>query len=342
MTHVSPRIGIYGSGSIGTFIGAHCFQAGLDTVLVGREKLGQEIQAHGLRITDLKGTDFRLLPSQVRYATSASAMSDREIVLITLKSAATAQAAKELKPVLSSTAIVVSFQNGVRNAEVLRGILTQNPVLAGMVPYNVVWKPGAHFHSGTSGALAIEDQGDTSAKVLAALNAAGLAAEAKPNLQNVLWGKLVFNLNNALNALSGIPLREELGQAAYRKILASAMREAMQVMKQSGIKPARSGGLIPQIAPLVMSLPDFLFFRVASRMVKIDPQARSSMWEDLQRGRQTEIDFLNGEIVALAQRNGLQAPINAAITRLVKEAEKTKSAPTMSAAELAGRMKNEE
>ena len=342
MTYVSPRIGIYGSGSIGTFIGAHCFRAGLDTLLVGREKLGQEIQAHGLRITDLNGNDFRLAPSQVRYATSAGAMSDREIVLITLKSAATAQAAEELKPVLSPNAIVVSFQNGVRNAEVLRGILTQNPVLAGMVPYNVVWKPGAHFHSGTSGALAIEDRGETSAKVLAAIKAAGLEVEVKPNLQNVLWGKLVFNLNNALNALSGIPLREELGQAAYRKILALAMREAMQVMKQSGIKPARSGGLIPQIAPLVMSLPDFLFFRVASRMVKIDPQARSSMWEDLQRGRQTEIDFLNGEIVALAERNGLRAPINAAITRLVKEAEKTKSAPKMSAAELAGRMKNEE
>jgi 2-dehydropantoate 2-reductase len=70
-----------------------------------------------------------------------------------------------------------------------------------------------------------------------------------------------------------------------------------------------------------LTLPDFVCTRVASRMLAIDPQARSSMWEDLQAGRKTEVDYLNGEIVRLAERLGRGAPVNARLTALVHAAE---------------------
>ncbi|MEI2580584.1 2-dehydropantoate 2-reductase [Scytonema sp. PRP1] len=333
MTAKQLKFGILGAGSIGSYIGAHLIHAGIDTILVGREKLAQEIRGNGLRITNLTGTDFRLEPEQVQYATSEAALADRDIVLVTLKSLATEEAAHSLKKVLPPGKTVVSFQNGVRNAEVLRSILTEQDVLAGMVPYNVVWNPGAHFHCGTTGALAVEERGDISFAVVSGLQYAGLAAKAYANLPGILWGKLIFNLNNAINALADIPLREELSQPAYRKIIAAAMREALSVLQQSGIRPIASGRMLPGVAPLVLRLPNFLFFRVASNMIKIDPQARSSMWEDLQRGRKTEIDYINGEIVALAEKNGLAAPINGAITHLIKDAEKG-AKPKMSAPEL--------
>jgi 2-dehydropantoate 2-reductase len=60
------KFGILGAGSIGTYIGAHLIHAGLDTLLVGREKLAREIQENGLRITDYQGTDFHLAPQQVQ------------------------------------------------------------------------------------------------------------------------------------------------------------------------------------------------------------------------------------------------------------------------------------
>jgi len=71
----------------------------------------------------------------------------------------------------------------------------------------------------------------------------------------------------------------------------------------------------------VLALPDWLFFRVAAAMLRIDPEARSSMWEDLERGRTTEVDFINGEVVRLAREVGVEAPYNARAVDLVREAE---------------------
>lgn len=330
------KFGILGAGNIGCYIGAHLIRAGIDTILVGRENLAQEIRENGIRITDFTGTDFSLQPDQIRYTTEIESLADRDIVLVTLKNLATESAAHSLKSVLPIGKIIVSFQNGVRNADKLRSILPEMHVLAGMVPYNVVRNPRAHFHCGTSGSLLVEEQGTISQAVLSGLQLAGLAAKNHSNLPGILWGKLILNLNNSINALSGVPLREELSQPLYRKIIATTMREALLVLKQSGIRPLRSGTMIPGIVPIVLQLPNVLFFRVASSMIKIDPQARSSMWEDLQRGRETEIDYINGEIVTLANKNGLSAPINTAITVLIKESEKNRGTfSEMSALELA-------
>ncbi|MDX1270175.1 MAG: ketopantoate reductase C-terminal domain-containing protein, partial [Oceanisphaera sp.] len=73
--------------------------------------------------------------------------------------------------------------------------------------------------------------------------------------------------------------------------------------------------------PVIMKAPDFLFTRIASSMLAIDPHARSSMWEDLEQGRLTEVDWLNGEVVALAKSINRSAPVNEKITRLVHSAE---------------------
>lgn len=339
MTVNDLKFGILGAGSIGSYIGAHLLQAGLDTILVGREKLAQEIRENGLRITDFKGTDFHLAPEQVRYSTAIKSLADRDIVLVTVKSTATEETARSLKSILLAGKIVVSFQNGVHNAEVLRSILTEAHILAGMVPYNVVWNPKAHFHCGTSGVLVVEERGDVSRAVLSGLRRAGLMAKAHPNLPGILWGKLIFNLNNAINALAGIPLREELSQLAYRKIIAATMCEALLVLRESGIRPIGSGGMLPNIAPFILSLPNFLFFRIASSMIKVDPQARSSMWQDLQQGRKTEINYINGEIVALAKKNRLYAPINSEIIALIKKVEtQGGGSPKMPAIEIAKRL----
>jgi 2-dehydropantoate 2-reductase len=332
------KIGILGAGSIGCYLGAHFLHAGMDTILVGRETLAHEIHDNGLRITDFRGKNVWLSPKQVSYATDIAALADRDLILVTLKSAATEEAAQQLKAIIGEQAIVVSFQNGVNNATILRSILTQTEVLAGMVPFNVVWNPGAHFHCGTSGALVVEERGSVTRKVISVLHDAGLEANASANVQGILWGKLIFNLNNAINALSGIPLREQISQSGYRKIMAAVMREGLSILKKSGIHPQRSGRMIPNIAPLFLSLPDFLFFRVASGMIKIDPKARSSMWQDLQRGRKTEIDYINGEILALARQHQLSAPINTAIIAMIKEAEQTGHVPYLSASALAKRL----
>ena len=142
----------------------------------------------------------------------------------------------------------------------------------------------------------------------------------------IQWGKLLLNLNNPVNALSGMPLREELMQAGYRRCLAALQEEALQVLRAAGIEPAQLTAVTPQAFLRVLRLPTFLFRLAARQALKIDAKARSSMADDLSAGRPTEIAWLCGEVQRLAQSLGLQAPLNSRMQALV-EASPHRGAP---------------
>jgi 2-dehydropantoate 2-reductase len=137
----------------------------------------------------------------------------------------------------------------------------------------------------------------------------------------VLWAKLLFNLNNALNALAGLALATQLADRRWRRVLAAQINEALGVLAAANIRAARIERVPPRLIPTVLRLPNSIFRLVARRMLAIDPQARSSMWEDLQRCRPTEIDYLQGAIIALAEKTGTPTPITRRIVSLVKAAE---------------------
>ena len=138
----------------------------------------------------------------------------------------------------------------------------------------------------------------------------------------VQWSKLVINLNNAINALSGKPLVEELADRDFRRCVAGCLREALHLLEVAQQPLARITTLpTPWIAKM-LTVPDSVFKVLGKRIVALDPQARSSMWDDLEAKRPTEIDFIQGEIVALADRLGMAAPINRALVGLIKDAER--------------------
>jgi 2-dehydropantoate 2-reductase len=141
------------------------------------------------------------------------------------------------------------------------------------------------------------------------------------NIAGVQWGKLLVNLNNALNALAGLPLRQQLAQRAWRRLFADQIAEGLAAIKAEGIKPVSSTPIPAGWTPHLLRLPDAIFEMLLGRTMKIDPEARSSMSEDLQRGRRTEIDYLQGVITEIADRHGLQAPLSRRIVELIKRAE---------------------
>ncbi len=315
------RIAVMGAGSIGCYVGGRLAAAGADVVLIGRERLGREIATHGLRLSDYRGANIVLRPDQLTYATVASAAREAELVLVTVKSAGTAAAAQELARTLRSDTIVVSLQNGLTNASTLSRQLTTQTVLAGMVPFNVVQRGEGAFHQGTEGDLEVEWHGRLAAHA-AVFERAGLPLRPHDDLRPVQWAKLLLNLNNPINALSDLPLKQQLSQRAYRRCVALAQREGLDLLAASGIVPAKLTRLPARWIPRVLDLPDTVFRLVAAGMLAIDPLARSSMWEDLQARRATEIDWINGEIVHLAERLGRAAPVNATLVALVQAAER--------------------
>ncbi|MGW1006633.1 2-dehydropantoate 2-reductase [Streptomyces sp. NPDC002520] len=314
-----PRFAVLGAGSIGCHLGGHLVAAGYDVTFIGRSTAMDVLRERGLTLSSSGRPPVHLTPDRLTLATGPEGAAGADYVLVTVKTAGTGPAAEDLAPHLAPGAVVVSFQNGLHNPETLRAALPKHTVLAGMVPYNVVQSEPGTVHQGMPGRLMTEPD-DT---LLAAFREAGLANQPRSDMREVQHAKLLMNLNNAVNALSGLPLRDQLGRRAYRRCLALCQREALAAYRAAGVTPARLGPTAPNVTPYVLGLPDALFRRVAAASLRIDAHARSSMWEDLQRGRPTEIDSLQGEIVALAAAHGLSAPANARLVSLVHEAEST-------------------
>ncbi|MEU0964212.1 2-dehydropantoate 2-reductase [Streptomyces sp. NPDC005917] len=314
-----PRFAVLGAGTIGCHLGGHLLAAGYDVVLIGRAAAMDVLRERGLTLSTSVRPPVQLTPGQLTLATGPEAAAGADYVLVTVKSAGTAAAAKDLAAHLAPGAVVVSFQNGLRNPATLRTALPGHTVLAGMVPYNVVQSEPGTVHQGMPGRLMTEPDD----RLVAAFREAHLAIEARTDMSEVQHAKLLMNLNNAINALSGLPLRDQLGGRAYRRCLALCQREALAAYRAAGVTPARLGPTAPAVTPYVLGLPDGLFRRLAGASLRIDAHARSSMWEDLRRGRPTEIDSLQGEIVALATAQGQRAPANARLADLVREAEAT-------------------
>jgi 2-dehydropantoate 2-reductase len=312
----AARVAILGAGSVGCFIGGAWAAAGLPVTLVGRARIARDIGEHGLTLSDYSGWQTRL--GDVDYRTEPSAITDADIIALTVKSGATEEAAREIAQHGRDGVTVVSFQNGISNVDVLsRELGGRFEVVRGMVPYNVAYLGEGTFHKGVAGDLYAEDRPKT--RALAERIGGGPAAlRLSDDMLGLAWGKLLINLNNAVNALSGRTLVEELRERDYRRVFAASMREGLRLLDRAKIEPAKVGAVGPRLLPLIVGSPDWLFNNVFLRKWKIDAKARSS---DLVAGRKTEIDYINGELVALADKIGAKAPVNRRIVELIRKAE---------------------
>jgi 2-dehydropantoate 2-reductase len=329
MASATSTIAIAGAGRIGCYVGGCLALAGREVVFLGRGRVVEAMRERGLRVSDLDGRDRRV-EAQAISATDdpATALRDADVILVTAKSGATGDMAGLIAAHGRPDAVVVSLQNGVDNADRLQASLPGRRVLAGMVMFNVVQSPDGErplrVHRASQGEVMIGGGVDGLAGLL---DVDGLAVEARADMKAVQWGKLLMNLNNALVALSDLPLARQLADRSWRVILAAQIGEALAAMRAAGITPARITGLAPSLLPAVLRLPDWLFRLLARRMLAIDPEARSSMWDDLKRGRPTEVDELQGAIIRLARQTGIPTPMNERVAALVRQAEAAKRGP---------------
>ena len=312
------RIVVAGAGSIGCFVGGWLAAAGHRVALLARARMIGEIESNGLDVTSFEGAAHHIAPNQLTLSDEPEILADAGVVLVAVKSADTAEMAEALARHARSDAIIVSLQNGVGNVPLLRRRLQERTVLAGMVPFNVIAKGEGRFHRATSGDIVIERD---AAATASRLSVPGLKMRASSDIAAVQWGKLLVNLNNAINALSGLPLRQQLAQRSWRLLFADQFKEGLAAVSAEGIKPVSSTPVPASWTPHLLALPDAVFALLLRRTVKVDPQARSSMWEDLQRGRRTEIDYLQGVITEIADRRGLEVPLSRRIVALIKDAE---------------------
>ncbi|HZF95874.1 MAG TPA: 2-dehydropantoate 2-reductase [Allosphingosinicella sp.] len=315
-----PPIAIFGAGSVGCFVGGAWQAAGLPMSFIGRQRTKKDVDAHGMTITDMDGTRLHLPRGSVTFSTSPAALAEAGAIALCVKSYDTEAAARDILKHARPGTPIISFQNGVSNVFRLKEKLPGFDVIQGMVPFNIAYMGSGRWHKGVAGELVAEERPLTQA-IAERLGRRPGQLRLTQDVDGLAWGKLLINLNNAVNALSGKSLLEQLSDRDYRRVVSVSMIETLEVLKEAGIKPAKLGPIPPDLLPHAIAAPDFMFRNTILKVQRIDPHARSSMADDLAAGRRTEIDYLNGEVVTLARSLRLRARINETIVALIKQAE---------------------
>ena len=238
-----------------------------------------------------------------------SAADGADVVLFCVKTTDTAGTSKQLAPLLSPNAVVVSLQNGVDNAEVMRAASGIDAVSAVVYVAASVPAPGRIKHLGR-GDIVLPSQNHRTAKIADLFRSAEVPCRITDNIEGELWTKLVWNC--ALNAISG------LGRVTYGELIASAdAKQLVEAVVVETLNVARAKGVhLPGLED-----PRAAFagsFKIAEQM----SGTRSSTAQDMARGKRTEIDSLNGYVARLGAQLGVPTPVNHALYTLVKLQER--------------------
>jgi 2-dehydropantoate 2-reductase len=328
----APHIVIAGAGSIGCFTGGLLAAAGRSVTLLARPRIIGDIRAHGLTLSDFSGLSKRVSPDDLTLTPTPECLSGADLILVTVKTGASTEMAQLIATHAPTTTPAISLQNGLEAVHTLRAGLPDHHVRSAMVPFNVVPCGPGQYHRATSGDIMLETG---AGGVGSLLSVPGLRVLETPDITAYQWGKLLVNLANALNALSGLTLQEMLMSRDWRRLMADQMAEAVRVLRAAGIATKSTTPLPMAMIPHVLRLPTPVFARIAAQMLTIDPSARTSMAYDLDAGRGTEIDSLQGVIIALGQAHNLATPICLCVAQAIRDAAKRgQGSPRLTPADL--------
>ncbi len=313
-------VGIVGAGHVGCYLGAHlCQDHALDIKFFGREIMALELAAHGLSATSFDHQSYFVQP--VAFYSSLHSLIECDVVLLTVKATALIPMLAQLNRFLRPDVPVVALQNGIGIGEMLSQDLP-NPVLRALVPFNIVKPKAGQFYRAGAGSMVWQQNNFAAVNyIISVCNRLQLRSRVQQDITAAEYGRLLFDLNNALNAISRLPLRQQLLERNYRLLLAAAMQEWLAVCAARGVKPLAFTCLPNRLLPYILHLPTVLFQYLPAAILPADGQVRSAMWHDLQAGRRTEIMFLNGAVARMAQQHHLRAPVNSLLTECIKRAE---------------------
>src|SRR5881396_1992917 len=299
-----PRIAVVGAGAVGGYFGGMFARAGAPTVFIGRKHFADAVNSKGLVLDKLQGQERISVTATVEV----SAVRDCSVILLCVKANDTSAVAKQMAPFLQPGAIVVCLQNGVDNADRVRAATNVVAVPAAVYVAVSVPEPGRVKHL-ARGDLIIGPPSKVTTGLANLFVRAGISCGISDNIEGELWLKLVCNC--ALNAISA------LGHARYGEIAQNSdAKLLMQHIIDEVLAVAHGGGVVlPGIRDRESGMAAAL--EIATQM----PGALSSTAQDLDRGRPTEIDALNGCIARLGAKLGIPAPVNHALFTLVKLAE---------------------
>jgi 2-dehydropantoate 2-reductase len=300
------KIGIIGAGSMGTLFGYHLAKDGDVTILESNPETAKAIAKHGLTVNDGAAR-------KVKVASGARDLFGSQALFLFVKAVDTLKALRPFAGELNPATPIVSLQNGVGNEDAIKTALGGAvPVVLGITTESSLTLEPGKVKSSESGNTII---GSTSAspstarQVADMLTQSGLRASVVYDIRPHLWGKLVANA--AINAISAI-LDCDAGQIPTNP---SAAHLAESLAEEVAAVAAALKIHLPFVSP----------WQYVMQVIEAGADSKSSMAFDLETGHPSEIDHINGAVVAFGRRTGIATPYNDAVLRLIKAKEALRS-----------------
>lgn len=318
------RIAVLGAGAIGSVLGGLLVKQGHDVTLVARQEQVDAVRAHGLRIDGCLG------PLEIPIHATRTLESAPDLVLLAVKTQDVPGALQEHRAHLEGVPIV-TLQNGVRSDALVAASLPGAEIVSAVVVVTATYLEPARVTLVERGYLVVGRPpcGPRDALVdrVASVLGAAVPTQVSDNVAGAHWLKLLLNLNNALPALTDEPMGELSGDPFFRGLAIRLMREGLRAVDSARIPLESLGNVTVRQVRFLTRLPTTWAARAFGRQVR----GRGGPWpvlgstlQSLRRGRTTEIDFLNGEIVSLGRGIGMPTPLNARVVELVHEVERTR------------------
>lgn len=316
------RIAVIGAGAVGSALGALLHRAGQSVVLIARPAHTAAIRQDGIRVDGDTG-DF------IAAVEATETLDFRpELALLTVKTQDVVAAVKANQAFLNDVP-VVTFQNGIRSDELVASILPREQILSAVVLMHVTYLlPGkvTVVHQGELILGRPFGPRDSKLEDVAHILNQAVPTRVTDNIQGAHWLKLIVNLNNALPAITNFTMSQVYANISLRNLAVGLMREGLRVIGRANIRLESLPEVSVGLTRLLNRMPSGIAGRIAAakvrRLTTVWPLWGSTL-QSIQRGRPTEIDYLNGEIMELGKRYGEVTPLNTKMVELVHQVERT-------------------
>ena len=296
-----------GPGAMGSLFGGLLSRTGEELWLVGyRKEQVETISSVGLALEE-KGKS-QIIP--MKATPDVTSVGKADLVIFFVKTYDTERAVSDSLVLEKEDTAFLTLQNGLGNEEAICKKIDRKKVMLGVTGHGAtLLRPGHVRHAGWGKTFVGELDHritDRATRIAQMFCKAGIETEASPNIHDQVWGKLVVNAGiNALTALTGFKNGQLLDYPETARLMERLVFEAAQVARKKGVHIEED--------PI----------EKVRKAAEATRENRSSMGQDFDHRRRTEIDAINGAVVREAQALGIPAPFNQAVTDLVKAIEKS-------------------
>ena len=325
------RTAIYGAGSLGTILGAYINKAGVEIELINRNKAHvQALQEHGAQVT---GTvNF----TQKVTAYTPDLMSGKyDIIFLMTKQQHNGEVVTMLKDYLSEDGVLVTFQNGLPEMQIA-GILGEEHVLGCTVAWGATMQtPGVCELTSEPDALSFS-LGSISSnrskhfdKVKELLELMG-TVDVEENFIGTRWSKLLINAAfSGMSAVLGCTFGEAAGPRNSRKIVQALIKECIDVCQVGGItiEPVQGKDIV-KLLNYTNSFKKALSFMIIPIAIRKHAKLKASMLQDIEKGKLTEVDAINGAVSAYGKMVHCPTPMNDTVVEIIHNIEQGKLKPS--------------